>query len=88
MERGVHRLHNGMTEAEVLQIMGPADYKARWFYPPDTLRGEVWHYVHTWKHPIGPDDHGKMVTITLDERVRPRTLLDFDATDLGVKRHE
>ena len=35
-----------------------------------------------------PDYHGKTVTITLDERVRPRTLLDFEATDFGVQRHE
>src|SRR5688500_9841806 len=52
IERGAQMLRKGMTEAEVLQIMGPADYKARWFYPPDTLRGEIWHYVHTWEQPI------------------------------------
>lgn len=88
IERGAHILHKGMTEAEVLRIMGPPDYKARWFYPPDTLRGEIWHYVHTWERAIMPDYHGRMVTITLDETVRPRTLLDFDADDFGVQKHE
>ncbi len=88
LERAARTLRKGMTEAEVLRIAGAADYKARWFYPPDTLRGEVWHYVHTWDRPIEPDYHGKMLTVTLDERGRPRILLDFDATDFGVKPHE
>jgi hypothetical protein len=88
LTRGVHMLRKGMAEAEVLQIMGPPDYKARWFYPVDTLRGEVWEYVHTWERPIEPDYHGKMVSLTLDETVRPRTLLDFDGSDFDVKRHE
>lgn len=88
MARGAHSLHKGMTEAEVLQIIGPPDYKAGWFYPSGALRGEVWHYVHTWERQIEPDYHGKMITLTLDGRVRSRTLFDFDATDFGVRRHE
>jgi hypothetical protein len=88
MARGAHMLHKGMTEAQVLEIMGPPDYKARWFNPPDAHRGEVWHYVHTWERDIEPGYHGKMVILILDERVRPRTLRYFDATDFGVKRHE
>jgi hypothetical protein len=85
MERAAHLLCKGMTEAEVLQVIGPPDYKARWFYPPDTLRGEVWEYVYTWERPIDPFYHGKMISLTLDETVRPRRLLYLDAVDFGVR---
>jgi hypothetical protein len=84
MERGAPKLRKGMTEAEVLELLGLPDYKARWFYPVDTLRGEVWVYVHTWERPITPEYYGKTLAITLDETVRPRTLLDFDTPDFGT----
>jgi len=86
IERAARDIRKGMTEAEVLRIAGPPDYKAPWVY--HTLRGEVWYYVHTWEHSIEPGYHGKMVTIRLDGRVRPRIVFSVDATDFGVRRHE
>jgi len=84
IERGARLLHKGMGETTVLQLMGPADYKVGWFDPTRNQHGQLWHYVVAWERRPTEDDHGKMVTVSLEEKGRKRTVNDVDASAFGV----
>src|SRR5437879_2372412 len=66
IKRGAHLLHKGMTETAVLQLMGPADYKVRWFDPERKAYGQIWQYVVTWKRRPTHNYHGKVFTVSLE----------------------
>jgi outer membrane protein assembly factor BamE (lipoprotein component of BamABCDE complex) len=91
IEHAAHRLRTGMTEAEVLQMLGEPDYKGGWYYLNFQLRGEIWWYVHssysqTPKRVGKYEGAGKVISVTLDPKTR--AVIQFDAVDFGVRARE
>ena len=82
IERAAKEGRLGQTEAQVLAQLGPPDWKEdKDGHPPEIPPFQVWYYVHTWKHQVGPDYHGKMVLIYI-RKVAPQTSDEVEAYGL------
>jgi hypothetical protein len=82
IEKAARVLFVGATEADVLSLLGPPDYKALapLWRPHKVI--EAWHYVHTWERPIRPNDGGKMLQVWLTNYTTPRVVIEIDADGL------
>ena len=83
IERGWGKLKLGMTESQVLALLGPPDVKASFAgYPPTVPAFESWDYFYRLKRPLGPDYHGDIFNLDLYEG-DPRTVKTF--TPIGFR---
>lgn len=82
MERVAGKLHVGMTESDVVILLGQPDYTAGAMRELRKHKfeayAEFWHYVHTWERPVEPDHQGKMLVIELTNKSIPRVVVRVD----------
>ncbi len=92
IERAARILRVGWTEAQVLKLLGPPDYKATWLHDvgrgrrKKTVLDEYWHYIYAMKEPSRPDELGRLLIIGLTNRSKPRRVIQVDGNELpGLK---
>ncbi len=90
IERAARELPVGATEAQVLALLGPPDYKGRNAvldkqHGGFITTGETWQYVHTMDHPYDPGDIGKMLMVAFTFKTNPPTVFEVLPYNLGKR---
>jgi hypothetical protein len=93
IERAARKVRIGWSEQQVLEVLGPPDYKAPWVHDigrgrsKKTVLDEVWHWVHTMEKPQRYDEPGRILIISLDNRSKPRRVIHVDGVGIpNLKR--
>ena len=93
IERAARALRVGLTEPQVLKLLGPPDYKAKWVH--DVARGgryktvldEYWHYIYSMDEPPRHDAPARGLIIGLSNGSKPRRVIQVDGVGIpGLKR--
>ncbi|MGI8570287.1 MAG: hypothetical protein ACR2KT_15175 [Methylocella sp.] len=92
IERAARILRVGWTEAQVLELLGPPDYKARWLHDvgqgrkKKTVVDEYWQYIYSMEEASRPEEPGRLLIIGLSNRSTPRMVIQVDGNDIpGLK---
>ena len=92
IERAARVVRLGWTESQILKLLGPPDYKAKWLH--DVGRGrrkravldEYWHHIHSMEEPSSPAAPGRLLIIGLSNGSKPRRVIQVDGVDIpGLK---
>lgn len=93
IERTARLVRLGWTEARLVKLLGPPDYKAQWFHnvgrghTKETVLDEYWHYIYSMDGPSRPEEPGRLLVIGLSNRSKPRRVIQVDGNEIpGLKR--
>lgn len=92
IERAGRVVRIGWTEPQILKLLGPPDYKAKWLHDVGrgsrkrTVLDEYWHYIHSMDEPSRYDAPGRLFIIGLSNGSKPRRVIQVDGVDIpGLK---
>jgi hypothetical protein len=92
IEHAARVVRLGWTEQQLLKLLGPPDYTAKWLH--DVGRGrtkkavldEYWHYIYSMDGPSRPEYPGRLLIIGLSNRSKPHRAIQVDGNDIpGLK---
>ena len=78
IERASFQVDVGLSEAQVLALLGPPDFKTDYDgYPPKIPPCQTWTYVHTFKYRAKPGYCGKIFVVTFS-KTAPQTVIQIE----------